>query len=66
MKELPDYEPDRLMSIAELAELYGKTKRTIQRWCRDGRFPHWQTVGNTFAIPWRDVLADLDQQEEEN
>jgi len=66
MSDLPNYDPAKLVSVSELASIYGRTKRSIQLWINAGRFPNAQKIGNMFVVPWSDILADLEQNEQEN
>lgn len=58
------YDPDYLLPVAELATLYQRTPRSIQYWIKSGRFPNVRRIGNSYAVPWKDVLADLSPPQE--
>jgi excisionase family DNA binding protein len=51
-----DAEPD--LTATEVADLYGISRRTVQRWIRAGRFPHAYLVdesGGEYRIPAIDL-----------
>ena len=59
MSDLPPF-----YNTSQAAEILGKTKRTIQRWCQSGRFPHAQplhpaSARSEYIIPASDVQAEL-------
>ena len=43
-------ERERMLSVGEAAERLGVTKRTIQRWVHDGKFPGAFRLGEDHQI----------------
>lgn len=55
----------QLYSVAELAELFGKTRQTIYNWVDAGRFPNHVQLGGeggTIVIPASDVEVVLNEE----
>lgn len=51
---------EKVYTVTELAEIFGKTRQTIHNWIDAGRFPNHQQLGGeggTVAIPASDVEA---------
>ena len=56
MKELPKWNPIKIVSTVDIANVTGKTPRTVQRWCVSGDLKS-ERLGNEYAILWQDFLA---------
>ena len=52
-------EDDNLLTVAEVARAFGRTRQAIHNWNKDGRFPNSIVVGDkkTVLIPASDVEA---------
>lgn len=51
---------EKLYTVTELADVFGKTRQTIHNWIEAGRFPNHVQLGGdggTIAIPASDVEA---------
>ena len=49
---------EKLYTVTELANVFGKTRQTIHNWIEAGRFPNYVQLGGdggTIAIPASDV-----------
>lgn len=44
-----------LLTVKELALHFKKAEQTIQRWLRDGLFPHAKKVKGGWYVPRRDL-----------
>ncbi|HEX2575692.1 MAG TPA: BldC family transcriptional regulator [Aquihabitans sp.] len=61
--DAPPSHADRLMTPAEVAELFRVTPKTVTRWAEAGKLPAIRTLGGHRRFPEREVLrirAELD------
>lgn len=59
MIDLPNRDPNTLLTPPEVAEYLQVSARTVQRYVNAGMFPNHRTVRSGFLIPWGDVLNFL-------
>lgn len=62
MNELPEHEPNDVLTTEEIAEIIGRSPRTVQRWCKSGKLAH-KRIGYNYAIIWQDFVTFLETQE---
>ncbi len=43
--------PGHFISLATVARRLNVNRRSLQRWCSDGQFPHIRTPGGHFRVP---------------
>lgn len=56
---IPDIDPDSLLTPPEVAQHLGVSARTVQRYANTGEFPNCRKIRSGFIIPGSDVLAYL-------
>ncbi|MCP4427549.1 MAG: helix-turn-helix domain-containing protein [Chloroflexi bacterium] len=56
MNELPKKDPDQIVSVKEVAEIAGRTRRTVARWCKSGDLKA-TLLGKEYAILWKDFVS---------
>jgi excisionase family DNA binding protein len=47
--------PDRLLTPAEVAELFAVDPKTVARWAKQGRLPCLKTLGGHRRYRWSDL-----------
>lgn len=52
-----------MLSERDLAERWGMSRRTLQRWRAEGRGPTWLSFDGTVRYRIRDILAYEDRRE---
>ncbi len=52
---------NRQLTTSQLADLYTVTRQTAVDWVKSKkRFPNYQRLGKSYAVPASDVINDLD------
>lgn len=52
--------PQKKLTAKAVAERYGKSPRTVRKWCEDGLFPNAAVEETPFGSGWLIPESDLD------
>lgn len=56
------HDPEYLLSVSAVADLFGRTPRMIRYWISEGFFPNARKIGNAYAIPWKDIVTHINKK----
>ena len=56
MEQLPEKEPNDIVSIQYVASLMGVTTRSVRSWCNAGKLKATM-LGREYAILWQDFVV---------
>lgn len=51
---------ERPLKTAEVADMYGVDRKTVERWARDGKIPCFHTRGGHYRFHLADVRAAME------
>lgn len=57
MQKMPELPNKQLFRVDEAAQYFRRTKRTIYRWCEDGKLKHIKINGREILIPKESIYG---------